>query len=218
MLTSMRSSARTTADGEPAAVPGRPGRQIRRRSFTAAMARRGNRLTQGRSTPLSDGGAMGGGVGRILRRPAARHLHQRPEPRPRQPRPARTTGRPCARDGRLPRSLGRWKASRSMDPIQDGLALAFRRDPATARAPGRASPRSSSVLAALEDILQAFPEGPVAIVSHGLALAAPGVCSRELGPSGNANLRTPPSGLQAPRITPISGGRRHGMEGEGPQS
>jgi broad specificity phosphatase PhoE len=72
--------------------------------------------------------------------------------------------------------LGRWEGL-TLDEIrsQDGQALeAFRRDPATARAPeGESVPEvQRRVLAALDDILRAFPEGPVAIVSHGLALAA----------------------------------------------
>jgi broad specificity phosphatase PhoE len=90
---------------------------------------------------------------------------------------AAVTGAPLRQDPRLREiRLGRWEGL-TLDEIhaQDGEALGdFRRNPATARAPeGESVPEVlQRVRAALEDILQAFPEGPVAIVSHGLALAA----------------------------------------------
>jgi alpha-ribazole phosphatase len=130
--------------------------------------------------PLSDGGRdQAAALAEILRVVPLRVIYSSDLRRARQTAEAvaRTTGAPVREDGRLREiRLGRWEGL-TLDEIrsQDGQALeAFRRDPATARAPEgeSVSEVQRRVLEALDDILRAFPEGPVAIVSHGLALAA----------------------------------------------
>jgi len=89
---------------------------------------------------------------------------------------AAVTGAPLRLDRRLREiGLGRWEGM-SFDEIRerDGPALdRFRADPLGTRAPdGESVPEvRQRVLAALADIRRAHPDGRVAIVSHGLALA-----------------------------------------------
>lgn len=94
----------------------------------------------------------------------------------------------CARvheDGRLREiGLGTWEGM-SFDEIRarDGEALdRFRADPIGGRAPGGESVPEvrQRVADSLRAILRAFPEGRVAIVSHGLALAVLKVTLLEL--------------------------------------
>ena len=89
---------------------------------------------------------------------------------------AAATGAHVRQDRRLREiALGAWEGM-SFDEIhrRDGEALdLFRGDPANHRAPrGESVPEvRRRVLACLQEILRAFPDGRVAVVSHGLALA-----------------------------------------------
>jgi len=89
---------------------------------------------------------------------------------------AAATGARVRSDRRLREiQLGAWEGM-SFDDIRarDGAALDhFRADPVGIRAPGGESVPEvrRRVLACLRDIQRAFPEGRVAVVSHGLALA-----------------------------------------------
>ena len=89
---------------------------------------------------------------------------------------AAATGAHVRQDRRLREiALGAWEGM-SFDEIhrRDGEALdLFRGDPASHRAPsGESVPEvRRRVLACLQEILRAFPDGRVAVVSHGLALA-----------------------------------------------
>jgi len=130
--------------------------------------------------PLSDGGrGQAAALAEILRVVPLQVIYTSDLRRARETAEAvaAATGAPLRQDPRLREiRLGRWEGL-TLDEIraQDGEALDdFRRNPATARAPeGESVPEVlERVRAALEDILQAYPEGPVAIVSHGLALAA----------------------------------------------
>jgi len=89
---------------------------------------------------------------------------------------AAATGAPVLSDRRLREiQLGAWEGMSFEDiRARDGEALDhFRTDPVGIRAPGGESVPEvrRRVLACLRDILRAFPEGRVAIVSHGLSLA-----------------------------------------------
>ena len=89
---------------------------------------------------------------------------------------AAATGARVRQDRRLREiALGAWEGM-TFDEIhrRDGEALdLFRGDPANRRAPGGESVPEVRVrvLACLQEILRAFPDGRVAVVSHGLALA-----------------------------------------------
>lgn len=130
--------------------------------------------------PLSDGGReQAAALAEILRVVPLRIIYTSDLRRARETAEAvaATTGAPIVEDRRLREiRLGRWEGL-TVDEIRagDGEALdRFRQNPATSRAPdGESVPDvQRRVLAALEDILQSYPEGQVAIVSHGLALAA----------------------------------------------
>ena len=98
---------------------------------------------------------------------------------------AAATGAYVRQDRRLREiGLGAWEGM-NFDEIhrRDGEALdLFRADPVNSRAPGGESVPEvrRRVLACLQDILRAFPQGSVAVVSHGLALAVVKVLLRGL--------------------------------------
>ena len=130
--------------------------------------------------PLSDGGReQAAALAEILRVVPLRVIYTSDLRRARETAEAvaAATRAPIVEDRRLREiRLGRWEGL-TLDEIRagDGEALdRFRQNPATSRAPdGESVPEvQRRVLAALEDILRSFPEGQVAIVSHGLALAA----------------------------------------------
>jgi len=130
--------------------------------------------------PLSDGGReQAAALAEILRVVPLRVIYTSDLRRARETAEAVATATraPIVEDRRLREiRLGRWEGL-TLDEIRsgDGEALdRFRQNPATSRAPdGESVPEvQRRVLAALEDILRSFPEGQVAIVSHGLALAA----------------------------------------------
>jgi broad specificity phosphatase PhoE len=91
---------------------------------------------------------------------------------------AAPTGAPLFTDRRLREiSLGRWQGM-TLDEIRaggEGQALdRFQANPAAAPAPGGETigELSARLQAAVDDVLRAHPQGRVALVSHGLALAA----------------------------------------------
>jgi len=90
---------------------------------------------------------------------------------------SRTSGAPIFLDARLREiDLGAWEGMFFPEiEATDGERLrALREHPATHRAPGGESPTEvqERVVAVLREIAAAYPDDRVAIVSHGLALAA----------------------------------------------
>lgn len=90
---------------------------------------------------------------------------------------ALVSGAPLHQDRRLREiSLGKWEGMLFDDiQAQDGAQLhQLRADPARGRAPGGESPAEVQVRVrqVLDEIARDHPKGRVAIVSHGLALAA----------------------------------------------
>jgi broad specificity phosphatase PhoE len=90
---------------------------------------------------------------------------------------AAATGAPVSIDSRLREiALGAWEGlTRDEIAARDGARLdAFRASPSLHRAPGGESAEEvrQRVMAAIRDIVRAHPKDRVAVVSHGLALAA----------------------------------------------